>query len=364
MPATPLRNHFLDALRGIAALLVLATHLQSSLIGFYPSGWLALHPVAAAVLEHGAIGVDVFFLISGFIVFLAARRVVQAGRGVRLFLRKRFLRIFLPYWPLALVLGASYALFPGLSASVDPIKVNWLKTLTLIPGGGDYSLPVARTLSFELFFYLLLGLSLILPRPRWRWGLIAAPSLAALLFTAAGASVDFGQATNFITLLASPYQWEFLLGSCVAVLAGHRSRRIAVLRRQVLLQAGLLALAAVLLLVPLPLTVAYRAVLLLALAALILFSAERDYQRPPGLRAIAWLGTVSYSLYLLHNPVQSLVIRLAVRLGLPEFSAALLLAIVPILTAWAYFATVESWSLWVMQKATAPRGGSSSSQSA
>ena len=36
------RNHFLDALRGIAALLVLATHLQSSIVGFYPSGWLAI----------------------------------------------------------------------------------------------------------------------------------------------------------------------------------------------------------------------------------------------------------------------------------------------------------------------------------
>jgi len=54
-----------------------------------------------------------------------------------------------------------------------------------------------------------------------------------------------------------------------------------------------------------------------------------------------------------------------VRLGLPEFSPALLFIIVSILTAWAYFSTVESWSLWVMQKATArARGGSSSRQSA
>ncbi len=136
-PPTPSsRNHFLDALRGIAALLVLATHLQSSITGFYPSGWLAEHPAAIATLEHGAIGVDVFFLISGFIVFLAARRVIHAGKGVRLFLLKRFLRVFLPYWPIALVLAAAYALLPNLSAAADPIQVNWLKSLTLIPGGG------------------------------------------------------------------------------------------------------------------------------------------------------------------------------------------------------------------------------------
>jgi peptidoglycan/LPS O-acetylase OafA/YrhL len=101
-PTTSLaRNHFLDALRGIAALLVLATHLQSSITGFYP----------------------------------AARRVIHAGKGVRLFLLKRFLRIFLPYWPIALALAAAYALLPGLSAAADPIQVNWLKSLTLIPGG-------------------------------------------------------------------------------------------------------------------------------------------------------------------------------------------------------------------------------------
>lgn len=97
MSAQHLRNHFLDALRGIAALLVLVTHLQSSITSFYPSGWLAEHPAAAGTLEHGSIGVDVFFLVSGFTVFLAARRVLHAGNGVRLFLLKRFLRIFLPY---------------------------------------------------------------------------------------------------------------------------------------------------------------------------------------------------------------------------------------------------------------------------
>lgn len=127
MSSASARNHFLDALRGIAALLVLAIHLQSSLVGFYPGGWLAAHPAAISLLDHGAIGVDVFFLISGFIVFLAARRVIHAGRGVRVFLLKRSLRIYLHYWPIALALGAAYALLPGLSAVADPRQVNWLK---------------------------------------------------------------------------------------------------------------------------------------------------------------------------------------------------------------------------------------------
>lgn len=43
--------------------------------------------------------------------------MIHASRGVRIFLIKRFLRIFLPYWPIALVLGAAYTLLPGLSAA-------------------------------------------------------------------------------------------------------------------------------------------------------------------------------------------------------------------------------------------------------
>jgi peptidoglycan/LPS O-acetylase OafA/YrhL len=121
---------------------------------FYPGGWLAAHPVAISVLEHGAIGVDVFFLISGFIVFLAARRVIHAGRGVRVFLLKRFLRIYLPYWPIALALGAAYALLPGLSAAADPVKVNWIKSIALILGGGAirYLWP-GRSLSKSSFIF-------------------------------------------------------------------------------------------------------------------------------------------------------------------------------------------------------------------
>lgn len=337
-------------MRGIAALLVLATHLQASITGFYPSGWLAAHPAAAATLAHGAIGVDVFFLISGFIVFLAARRVIHAGCGVRLFLLKRFLRIFLPYWPIALVLAVAYALFPGLSAAADPIEVNWLKSLTLIPGGGDYSLSVAWTLSFEIFFYLLLGLSLVLRQSLWRWVLILFPSLLALLRVAATRSVDFGEATSPVTLLASPYQWEFLLGCGVAVLAGRRQPWLLSLRRQGPLLTGLLLIAGVLLFWPFAATPLYRFWLLLVLALLVLLSSVRDLQFP-GLRVLAWVGGISFSLYLIHNPLQSLTIRLALRLGQPEALAAVLLVLIPLLVAAGYFRTLETWSLQLMQRA-------------
>lgn len=90
------------------------------------------------------------------------------------------------------------------------------------------------------------------------------------------------------------------------------------------------------------------------LAALITFSAVRDFQRLPGLLVIAWVGGISYGLHLLHNPIQLLAVRLAVPLTLPESTAALLLVALPILAAVAYFQTIEAWSLRLMQRVMAP----------
>ena len=79
-------NHILDALRGIFALLVLATHLQSSITGFYPDVWPATHPAGVATFAHGGIGVDVFLLISGFIV--TEDELQHVGQGLLLVQRR------------------------------------------------------------------------------------------------------------------------------------------------------------------------------------------------------------------------------------------------------------------------------------
>ena len=209
---------------------------------------------------------------------------------------------------------------------------------------------MAWTLTFEVFFYLLLGVALALRLPRWRWCCIAAPSLLAVVLPLSGVSVGFGQATSLATLLASPYQLEFLLGCAVAVL-WLCWPEFAALRNNGPLQWLLLMFALVLLLFPLPATLAYRLGLLLVLSALILLSSVRNFDRLPGVRTMASVGVVSFSLYLLHNPIQSLAIRLAVRLALPEAAAALLLVLLPLLVAVLYFRSVEAWSLRLMQRA-------------
>lgn len=211
---------------------------------------------------------------------------------------------------------------------------------------------MAWTLSFELFFYVLLGLSLAFRRPAWRWSLILIPSVLALLRVAALRSVEFGQATTPLTLLANPYQWEFLLGCAVAVLTRYHLPWLASFRRRGFFLVSLLLLAGLLLLWPFAVTFTYRLALLLVLSVLILLSSVIDVQFP-GVRTLAWVGGISYSLYLIHNPLQSLVIRLALRMGQTEAVAALLLVLVPVLAAVFYFRTFETWSLQLIQRASA-----------
>ena len=98
----------LQMLRGLAATLVVLFHLQAAAIaeGHQPGilGWF----------EGGEVGVDVFFVLSGFVIVHAARGRQHLGAGW--FLRQRFWRIVPPYWAvlaLTLVAMAGLAVMRG-----------------------------------------------------------------------------------------------------------------------------------------------------------------------------------------------------------------------------------------------------------
>ena len=96
--------------------------------------------------------------------------------------------------------------------------------------------------------------------------------------------------------------------------------------------------------------VCIRSTLLLVLALLTLLSSVRDFQFA-GLRCLAGVGVFSYSLYLIHGPVPSILVRLALLFHQPEAVAVAFLVSIPPLAAVAYFRTMESWSLRLTQRA-------------
>lgn len=99
----------------------------------------------------GALGVNTFFVISGFVLTHSLR-----GGSVRRFLGLRLLRLYPAYWlALALVLPVHYAVWLG-----DPqFGPGWRTGLALLPGGhsSGYFLGVEWTLVYEIFFSLVVA---------------------------------------------------------------------------------------------------------------------------------------------------------------------------------------------------------------
>lgn len=138
----------LQMLRGVAATLVVLFHLQAA----------AVHeghdPGILAWFKGGEFGVDVFFVLSGFVIFHAVQG--RQDRGAGWFLRQRFWRIVPPYWAvLALTLLAM--------AALAVLRGDWSEwpTATRIVISGlllplpDQVMAVAWTLTVEGMFYLL-----------------------------------------------------------------------------------------------------------------------------------------------------------------------------------------------------------------
>jgi peptidoglycan/LPS O-acetylase OafA/YrhL len=142
-----------DGLRAIAAITVVLHHAS------FPTGKM-INGRLAPYFTHLDIGVAVFFLISGFLLYrpwVVAALAGRPGPSVRRFFRRRLLRIFPAYW---LALGCVIAFF-GLQMPVGGVR-SYLEYFTLLqvydPARAAGGLAQAWTLSIELSFYAFLPL--------------------------------------------------------------------------------------------------------------------------------------------------------------------------------------------------------------
>ncbi|MDK1387831.1 acyltransferase [Sinorhizobium sp. 8-89] len=125
----------------------------------------------------GAAGVDVFFVISGFIMWVISdRRPVTPAR----FVIDRLRRIVPVYWmaTMVMVAGGVAGLFPNMVLSVKHVLASLFFVPMRSPSNGEIwpVLVQGWTLNFEMLFYAVFAVSLLLPR-NWRL-----PSIAGLFF--------------------------------------------------------------------------------------------------------------------------------------------------------------------------------------
>src|SRR3954471_5447882 len=100
----------LDALRGVAVLLVVAFHYTARFAEAYPAAG-----AGAPDFSFGAYGVHLFFIISGFVIIMTVDRSERAAD----FVVARFSRLFPAYWTAILITSAVLWL-PGRGARQDP----------------------------------------------------------------------------------------------------------------------------------------------------------------------------------------------------------------------------------------------------
>jgi len=152
-----------QALRGIAATIVLLFHVAGRELTVGHGGFGLLHPF----LFFGAQGVDLFFVISGFIItWTNYDSFGTTGKTANYFAR-RITRIFPLYWVFLVIalitvrLGFNHA--PAQATSLG----NLIGITFLLPLEFIHIVPVSWTLTYEFFFYCLFGLALRWDRRRF-----------------------------------------------------------------------------------------------------------------------------------------------------------------------------------------------------
>lgn len=314
----------LQALRAFAALAVVAHHAMRAVTINADPGLALPDPLlltSHAMIEIGAVGVDLFFILSGFLMVYISTPYVEGRRSIGNFVLQRAIRIW-PMYILAtgLYLGLSIALRLSqgreLPFDASPLRLLSFVFVPSFNAAGDLQpvLGVGWTLNYEVFFYLVFALALALARK----ALVAAISAILIGLFLVGTALPEGSVPH--AFLGNPILFEFLFGAIIARL--FMSGRLAMVPPAAALLGGLVLLAAF---AWLP-NEGYLRVLYRGLPSLLIFIGVLNIDT-----RITWpkwwihVGDGSYSVYLFHliflYPLSGFLLRKFVAAGYAEGAA-------------------------------------------
>ncbi|MFD6415073.1 acyltransferase family protein [Streptomyces sp. NPDC060194] len=210
------RLRALDGLRLLAALMVAGYHFGGR-GGEVTQAWgaspKALFPTAHAWLAYGCLGVQVFFVISGFVIGMSGW-----GRTPRAFFASRAARLYPAYWAAVALVTAVFALPWVAFEAVSPSDALVNLTMLQQPLGVDRVLGVCWTLWAELRFYALFALFVVVPGVTR--GRVVRFCAGWTLAAAAAAGLD----EPLLDLVLMPEYAPFFVGGLGLYLV-HRDRR-------------------------------------------------------------------------------------------------------------------------------------------
>ncbi len=321
--------------RGLASCLVVLHHISGKLAHAHPE----VSPFFFGIFDLGWIGVDFFFVLSGFII----AHTLTPRPSARDFLTRRMVRIYPPFWIAFVATLLATLMLPAFRGSLQGFSpAQWIQGFALLPSGQSAPvIGVAWTLHHEVLFYALAGLWLIAP-------LIVCAIAAVLLLTALYSPVDSFPGSFF----TSPLHWEFIFG----IIAYHWHRRVSPDTARKALIAGLAwMLIFCSIVTPINDSEGRLRVLQFGLgfgmltfgsAALEWTRASMHEQPGQGLTRIGErLGEWSFALYLLHNSVILATLKVFSMTPLTGhaliYSAGITAFITSVITAGIYFTYVE-----------------------
>lgn len=196
-------------LRGFAALLVVAFHASANIAD--PA---ILGRSGPALFDYGYLGVDLFFVISGFIITYTTldRSTGRAFMTVRDFATRRFMRIVPFMW----VCIVAYALLRLAGRGADIPTMSYLRAMLLWPVG-ELKPDVIWTLRHEALFYAVFALT-FLTRPGLR-PVFALWALSSLLLDAIRPIGTLEKAHDLLEFIANPVNLQFGFGVAIGLLA-------------------------------------------------------------------------------------------------------------------------------------------------
>ena len=217
-PKAPRENRLraLDGLRLIAALMVAAYHYGGR-GGDVTRAWgsSAAHqfPTLHSYFSYGCLGVQVFFVISGFVICMSGW-----GRPLKSFFASRASRLLPAYWAAIVLVTAVFALPVVAYEAVSPSDALVNLTMLQQPLGVDRVLGVCWTLWAEIRFYALFALCVVLP---------GASRRRVILFCAGwtlAAAIAQGAQLPLLDIVLMPEYAPFFVGG-VGLYLVHRDRR-------------------------------------------------------------------------------------------------------------------------------------------
>ncbi|MGW1889547.1 acyltransferase family protein [Streptomyces sp. NPDC002004] len=335
------RLRALDGLRLMAALMVAAYHYGGR-DGEISQAWGTSPKAQFPALHHwfayGCMGVQIFFVISGFVICMSGW-----GRPLRAFFASRASRLLPAYWAAVLLVAAVFALPYVAYRTTSPSDTLLNLTMLQQPLGVDRVLGVCWTLWAEVRFYVLFALCVVLPGVTRR---------RVILFCACwtlAAAIAQGTGEPFLTTVLMPEYAPFFVGGMGLYLV-HRDRRDA-------LAWGIVAVSWLigqhyavsgLWHAPNPHFFSYRSslwIILIVTAGYVLVGAI-------ALGAFHWAnwrwltvaGALTYPFYLVHEHLGWVVITALHRsLGIPAYATLPLTVGSMLLLAWLLNRFVEEW---------------------